>query len=70
VSITAEERRAVLTLINVIAEAIEALGTVPSGHLYARVMQYMSLATYETILRMLEDAGKITIKHHEITWKG
>lgn len=42
-----------------LAECIRDLGSVPSGHLYARVMGYMSLETYEALIGILVDAGKV-----------
>lgn len=55
-----------------ILEAIVALGSVPSGHLYARLMSKMSLGTYETIISSLVSGGLLTNNGHllEPTAKG
>ena len=54
-----------------IAEAIRALGRVPSGHLYARLMGHMSLETYMAMLDVLKRAGLIAVDGaHEIRWIG
>lgn len=55
---------------NVVGEAIKELGEVPSGLLYARLMVYMDINTYNTIIGLLEKAGKITNKGHLLTWVG
>jgi len=54
-----------------IAECIRELGSVPSGHLYARLMEYMSIETYEKLIGILVEAGKIK-RHpsHLLEWVG
>ena len=54
-----------------IAECIRSLGSVPSGHLYARLMGFMSLETYEALIAILIDAGKVH-RHpsHLLEWVG
>lgn len=54
-----------------LAECIRSIGSVPSGRLYARVMGYMSLETYEALIGILVDAGKIR-RHptHLLEWTG
>lgn len=54
-----------------LAECIRNLGSVPSGDLYARVMGYMSLETYEALIGILVDAGKVR-RHpsHLLEWTG
>lgn len=54
-----------------LAECIRDLGSVPSGNLYARVMGYMSLETYEALIGILVDAGKVR-RHpsHLLEWTG
>lgn len=54
-----------------LAECIRDLGSVPSGHLYACVMGYMSLETYEALIGILVDAGKVR-RHpsHLLEWVG
>jgi hypothetical protein len=53
-----------------VAETIKELGSVPSGHLYARLMDRMSLETYNSIIDMLTKAGLIKVENFLITWIG
>lgn len=68
--ITPAERRAAILAIHAVGEAIEGLGSVPAGELYARVMGHMSLSTFEGIVKMLVDAGLVTRSNHLLTWVG
>lgn len=54
-----------------IADCIRRLGSVPSGHLYARLMGHMSLETYEALIGILIEAGKVK-RHpsHLLVWIG
>ncbi len=49
-----------------VLEAIEGMGIqgVPAGHLYARVMEYMTLDTFDTYIDILVEAGRITNHGH------
>ena len=51
-----------------ILDAIKDAGDsgIPEGHLYATLMQFMSLDTFNGILAILEKGGKITRKYHLI----
>jgi len=54
-----------------IACAIKALGEVPSGHLYAQVMDHMDLAQYELLIGALVDSGYVQQRaDHMLTWSG
>jgi len=54
-----------------IADCIRALGSVPSGHLYARLMGHMSLETYEAVIGLLVEAGKVRRRsNHLLEWIG
>lgn len=66
---TNKQAGAALRAIMAVAEAIRSLGSVPSGHLYAQVMQYMSLQSYERIIETLVGAGVIKVQNHLITWE-
>ena len=63
---TKQEIEATLQTVKAIAEAIRDLGTVPSGHLYARVMGFMSLDQYNQIIGILKRQGLITESYHEL----
>lgn len=55
-----------------ILETVVACGSVPSGHLYARLMGIVSLDTYNAIISALVKAEMITNRGHllEPTDKG
>jgi hypothetical protein len=65
---TKEEIRAAVDTMAAVAEAIRELGSVPSGHLYARLMGHMSLETYEKIVGTLKGAGLVKEESHLLTW--
>ena len=53
-----------------IAEAIRALGEVGVTELYVRVMNYMDLATLESMLATLIHAKLIERHGHSVKWVG
>lgn len=53
-----------------VAEAIKELKEVPSGHLYARVMQFMTLHSYNSIIDILKRAGLVTETNNLLRWVG
>ena len=55
-------------VLDAIQEIITAAGPqgVPSGHLYAMLMGYMDLNTYQTMIDLMVKAGGITLTHHVI----
>lgn len=59
-----------LAVTAVVAECIAALGEVPSGHLYAQVMDRMSLETYTKILALLKKAELVEEHAHVLRWIG
>lgn len=63
---TPVQARAVIEVCNAVYEAIEASGEqgIPSGHLYAMLMDKMRLQTYLSIIALLQKSGKITNKGH------
>ena len=55
----------------VVADAIQELGSVPAGHLYAAVMGHMSLETFEGIVGVLVGAKLVRRDaSHLLTWIG
>jgi SOS-response transcriptional repressor LexA len=67
----AQKTEAQTELVRAIAEAIKELGTVPSGHLYARIAGKISSETFERVLATLKGAGLISVSSsHLITWTG
>ena len=53
-----------------LAEAIRDLGSVPSGHLSARVMGQMGLAHDEWAIARLKGAGLVAEDNHVLRWVG
>ncbi len=47
-------------LADALAEAVEELGEVPSGHLYTRVMNHLSIEQYNRAIELAIRAGRIT----------
>ena len=65
------EALASVRVVGAIADAIRELGSVPSGHLYARLMGHMSLATYHTIISNIASTGLIRVDgNHLLVWSG
>jgi hypothetical protein len=65
---TKEQVEALIKATKAIADSIKELKRVPSGELYARLMNYVSLQQYEQLISVLEKAGLIEIVNHEIIW--
>lgn len=53
-----------------LAEAVRELGSVPSGHLYARVCGQMDMQTYSAIIGLLKRAGLVAEANHVLSWSG
>lgn len=53
-----------------IGRAIRELKEIPSGRLYARLMEVMSLEDYNAIITKLESANLIKVENHVIIWIG
>ncbi len=58
-------------MVAAVAEAIRELKSVPSGHLYARLMGKLTLDEYESILDAIKKAGLISEdRSNLLTWIG
>lgn len=68
-SMTAQEKAA-LAIVLAVGEAIKELGSVPNGHLYARLMGQMSLETYNKVIGLLVKTGAVKNENHLLTWVG
>jgi hypothetical protein len=68
-NMTNQERAAIETVLAV-GSAIRELKSVPSGHLYARLMGHMNLETYNKIIGILVKTGAVTNEGHLLTWVG
>ncbi len=66
--ITKSEVGGALDMIKAVADAIKELGSVPSGHLYARLMAYVDLNTYNKIIDILKRSEIVAEKNNELFW--
>ncbi len=66
--VTKEEIAAALAMCKAIADTIKELGSVPSGHLYARLMGTLTLSQYNNIIRVLKEGKFIKEENHLLTW--
>lgn len=62
--------KAAVQVMVAVGEAIKELGSVPSGHLYARLMSHMTLETYNKIIGVLVKTGAVKEENHLLTWVG
>jgi hypothetical protein len=53
-----------------LAEAIQSLGRVPSGELYAQVMGHLTLEQYNAAISVLKFGKMVQEKNHELIWIG
>jgi hypothetical protein len=66
-----EQAQAAAGALSSLADCIRNLGSIPSGHLYARLEDYMSLETYQKLIGLLVEAGMVR-QHssHLLEWIG
>ena len=67
---TPEQLRAYLDALLALCEAIRALGSVPSGVLYAHVMGVMSIDAYASAVATMKGAGLVVEEAHVLRWTG
>jgi hypothetical protein len=67
---TAEEKKAAIGVLMAVGEAIRDFGSVPSGELYAFLMDKLTLDQYNNVIRILKNAGLIKEEAHLLTWSG
>jgi hypothetical protein len=67
---TAEQRRAALALVAAVAETIRESRSVPSGVLYASLLNVMSMQDYNATIDMLKRAKLVEESAHVLTWIG
>lgn len=69
-AVTPDELKAAVAMTAAVAETIKTLGSVPSGHLYAQLMDRMSLETFESLIGILKRAKLVEENNHLLTWVG
>lgn len=68
---TEQEVQAALDVIAAVGLCIKELGSVPAGHLYARMMGHMSLEQFNTCIDRLVSSGLVKREtSHLLTWTG
>jgi hypothetical protein len=69
-SATKEQLTAVLEVLVSMAEVVRTAGEIPAGHLYARMMGSVSLATYRQLEARLVGSGLVEKRGHLLRWVG
>jgi hypothetical protein len=64
-----QAKKALIDAMAAIYQAIHDLGGVPSGHLYARLMDKMTLDQYNKLIAFMKDANLISESNHFLTAK-
>lgn len=55
----------------IVCEVIKEAGSIPSGILYARLMEKMDYPTYQAMIRQILRTGLVSQdKFHRLTWIG
>jgi hypothetical protein len=67
---TKEQAKAAVAALLAIGETIREAKEVPSGVLYARLMQFMDLTAYTRVIDTLKGAGLVTEQAHVLRWVG
>jgi hypothetical protein len=61
---------AVAEVVALLGNIIRQVKEIPSGHLYARLMDKVNLDQYNSLIAILQRMGWIKIQHHLIIWTG
>lgn len=67
---TKEQVKAALDTVRAVADCIQALGKVPNGELYARVMAHTDLATYNKVVETLINCKLVENRMNVLCWTG
>jgi hypothetical protein len=65
----AEQLKAIQGVLDAVCDTIRAAKTIPSGHLYAMLMGFMSLDQYNEIIQALTAVGKIRTENDLLIWQ-
>lgn len=69
-SVTKEQVIAAVNAVRALAETIREVGSVPSGVLYAQVMEYFSFDSYSWAIDLIKKTGLVTESNNVLTWVG
>jgi len=61
--------KAAVGMIKAVADAIKELGRVPSGSLYATLMNHLTIDQYNQIVSVLKNAGLVKDVYGELVWQ-
>lgn len=67
---TQEEVEIAKRILKAIARAIREAGSIPSGHLYARLMSMLTLDQYNMVIGTLKKMKLVQEDNHLLTWIG
>jgi len=67
---TVTQIKAVIKLTQALAEAVRKSKEIPSGHLYAAVMDKVNLQNYNWVMDRLVGAGLVKLKGDLVVWTG
>jgi len=65
-----QKLKAIKGVLDAVCDTIKTAKTMPSGHLYAMMMNYMSLDQYNQIIQALTEVGKIQKQDDLLIWQG
>lgn len=68
--VTKAQARAAVDLIFAASEVLREKREMPSGHLYAALMQYVDLAGYNAVIGILKRADLVSEENHVLRWIG
>lgn len=69
-TVTPAQRTAGVHVVLAVGQAIRAAGRLPSGHLYAVLMDRLSADAYAQVIHLLVQAGCVREEHDELIWIG
>jgi phosphoribosylamine-glycine ligase len=65
-----DQVKALIQIVQAIADTIKEVGEVPSGVLYAQLMGKMSLENYQYVIDILKQSGKVKESNsHLLSWQ-
>ena len=66
----ATKAKAMIELVQAIADTIRNAKQIPSGHLYAMMMEYgCTLETYRYLLGILVESGRVACRGNVLVWQ-
>lgn len=69
-TLTKAQIHAALSVLRALADIIRELKQVPNGHLYARVMEHLTLQEYTAFIEKLKSSKLIKEENHVLIWIG